>query len=69
MTVRELAYRQLAEKAIAGDIKALNFLLALENDEDRSASDQHDSHKSGEHALEIVQAFLDRQQAAKGDKQ
>ena len=31
MTVRELAYRQLSEKAIAGDIKALNFLLALEN--------------------------------------
>jgi hypothetical protein len=69
MTVRELAYRRLAEKAVRGDIKALNFLLALENDEHRSGSDQHDPHKSGEHALEIVQAFLDRQRAAKGDKQ
>ncbi len=68
MTVRELAYRRLAEKAMCGDIKALNFLLALENDEHRSVSDQHDSPKSSEHALEIVRAFLDRQRAAKGDK-
>jgi hypothetical protein len=68
MTVRELAYRQVAEKAMSGDIKALNYLLARENDEHRSASDQHDSPKTGEHALEIVQAFLDRQRAAKGDK-
>ncbi len=69
MTVREAAYRRLGEKAVSGDIKALNFLLALENDEHRSGSDQDDPHKSGEHALEIVQAFLDRQRAAKGDKQ
>jgi hypothetical protein len=66
MTVREVAYRRLAEKAVSGDIKALNFLLALENEEHRSGSDQPDSHTSGERAREIV---LDRQRAAKGDKQ
>jgi hypothetical protein len=69
MTVREVAYHRLAEKAVSGDIKALNFLLALENEEHRPGSDQPDAYKSGERALEIVQAYLDRQRATKGDKQ
>ena len=31
MTVREAAYRGVAERAVAGDLKALQFLLGLEN--------------------------------------
>jgi hypothetical protein len=69
MTVREVAYQRLAEKAVSGDIKALNFLLALENEEHQVGSDQPDAHTSPERALEIVEAFLDRRRAAKGDGQ
>lgn len=69
MTVRQLAYQRLAEKAVSGDIKALNFLLALENDEHPLGTDQPAAHTSSDQALEIVRAFLDRQRAAKGDKQ
>jgi Family of unknown function (DUF5681) len=33
MTVRKAAYRRLAQKAVAGDVKALDYLLSLENAE------------------------------------
>ena len=66
MTVRERAYERLAEKAMAGDIKALNFLLALENEERPSGSDRPDEHAFSEQALALVEAFLNRQRAANG---
>jgi hypothetical protein len=68
MTVRERAYEQLAEKAISGDIKALNFLLALESQERPAGLDQSDDRASAEQALEIVEAFLDRERAAKRER-
>jgi Family of unknown function (DUF5681) len=33
MTVRRAAYRRLAERAVAGDAKALEYLLSLESEE------------------------------------
>src|SRR6476661_7234335 len=33
MTVRKAAYCRLAERAVAGDVKALDYLLALESAE------------------------------------
>ena len=36
MTVRELAFQSLAEKAASGDIKSLDFLLALEKEDHRA---------------------------------
>ncbi len=69
MTVREAAFRRLAEKAGAGDLKALHYLLALENDEHPPASEQLDAHTSPERALDKVQLFLDRRRAALGGKQ
>ena len=32
-TVRKAAYRRLAERAVAGDAKALDFLLSMESEE------------------------------------
>ena len=69
MTVREVAYQRLAEKAVSGDMKALNFLLTLENEQHQPGFDQSDAHTSTDRALEIVQAFLERQRAGKGEKQ
>jgi hypothetical protein len=65
-TVREIAYERLGEKALAGDIKALNFLLSLEDDERERGSDRLDAHTSREAALQIIQAFLDRQRRTEG---
>jgi hypothetical protein len=69
MSVRERAYERLAEKAMAGDIKALNFLLALENQERPTGTDRSDGSASSEQALAIVEAFLNRRRAANGDDQ
>jgi hypothetical protein len=69
MTIREAAFLRLAEKAGAGDFKALHYLLALENDEQPPTSEQLDAHTSPERALEKVQIFLDRRRAALGGKQ
>ncbi len=57
---------RLAEKAGAGDLKALHYLLALEKDEQPLAAEQLDAHASPERALEKVEAFLDRRRAALG---
>jgi hypothetical protein len=61
-TVRQTAYRQLADKAAGGDLKALVFLLGLEHQEDDRSIVSSDGHTSPDRALEIVKAFLDRQQ-------
>lgn len=69
MTVREVSYRKLAEKAIAGDVKALDYLLALESDGSRPGSDLPEVHRSSEKDLAILQAFFDRRRVAKGGNQ
>ena len=66
-TLRELAFQSLAEKAASGDIKSLDFLLALEKEGGQFGSDLPEQ-TSSEQALEIVKAFLDRQRVATGDK-
>ena len=40
MTVRKAAYLRLAERAVAGDAKALDYLLSLESEERPPGSDQ-----------------------------
>ncbi len=67
MTVREAAYRRLAERAVGGDLKALQFLLGLENQQDPAGSSQPDADMFSNRALEIVEDFLDRRRHAKGD--
>jgi hypothetical protein len=63
MTVRKAAYFGLAEKAVAGDVKALDYLLALENEERPSSSDQPESERSGAKDLELLEDFFDRRRA------
>src|SRR5215831_18701519 len=46
MTVRKAAYLRLAEKAVAGDAKALDYLLSLESEEHRPGPDPAESDKS-----------------------
>ncbi len=60
MTVRKAAYLRLAEKAVAGDVKALNYLLSLESEERPPGSDQAESEKSSAKDLAILQDFFDR---------
>jgi hypothetical protein len=57
MSVREIAFQRLAEKAMAGDLKALNFLLELEDALPESNATQTSSEKS----LKIIQQFFERQ--------
>ena len=63
MTVREIAFQRLAEKAMAGDLKALNFLLGLE---DALQSPEGDAtQKSAERSLKIIRQFFERQRKDK----
>jgi predicted phage terminase large subunit-like protein len=64
MTVREAAFLRLAEKAGAGDLKSIHYLLALERNEHSPGSEQLDFHNSFERALEKVQFFLERRRAS-----
>jgi Family of unknown function (DUF5681) len=63
MTVRKAAYFRLAERAVAGDVKALDFLLSLESEERPAQSDQPDVERSAVKDLEILQNFFDRRRA------
>jgi hypothetical protein len=59
MSVREIAFQRLAEKAMDGDLKALNFLLGLE---DAPQSPEGDAaQKSAERNLKIIRQFFERQ--------
>ena len=59
MSVREIAFQRLAEKAMAGDLKALNFLLGLEDALQSLEGDA--AQKSTERSLKILQQFFERQ--------
>jgi Family of unknown function (DUF5681) len=59
-TVRKAAYRRLAEKAVAGDVKALDYLLSLESKERPADLDDADSERSAAKDLEILQDFFNR---------
>ena len=63
MTVREAAYRRLAEKAVAGDVKAFDYLLSRESEEHPPGSDQPEFERSTAKDLAMLQDFFDRRRA------
>ena len=63
MSVREIAFQRLAEKAMAGDLKALDFLLGLEDAQQSAEGDA--TQKSAERSLKIIQQFFERQRKDK----
>jgi Family of unknown function (DUF5681) len=63
MTVRKASYLRLAERAVAGDIKALDYLLSLESEERTTEPDHADTDRSPVKDLEILQDFFDRRRA------
>jgi hypothetical protein len=64
MTVRKAAYLRLAERAVAGDAKALEFLLSLESEERPSGSDHAPIEPVSAKDLELLQGFFDRRRAS-----
>jgi len=60
MTVRKAAYLRVAERAAAGDAKALDYLLSLESQERAPGSDQAETQRSAAQDLAILQDFFDR---------
>jgi Family of unknown function (DUF5681) len=65
MTVRKAAYRRLAERAVAGDAKALDYLLSLESEERLPGSDHAQSQPLSAKDFELLQGFFDRRRASK----
>jgi hypothetical protein len=65
-SVRQVAFERIGDKALAGDIKSVNFLLARENDEQPPVPDQLPVPR--ETALEILRAYFARERAKKGHK-
>jgi hypothetical protein len=63
MSVREIAFQRLAEKVMDGDLKALNFLLGLEDG--LQSPDGEAAQKSAERSLKIIEQFFERQRRDK----
>ena len=55
--MRKAAYRRLAERAVAGDAKALDYLLSLESEEHPPGPDQAETEGSAAKDLVILQDF------------
>ena len=68
MTVRKAAYLRLAERAVAGDAKAFDYLLSLESEEHPPGSDQPESERSAAKDLELLQGFFDRRRVGVPEK-
>jgi Family of unknown function (DUF5681) len=64
LTVRKVAYLRLAERAAAGDAKALDYLLVLESEERARGSDQVQTERSAAKDLAILQDFFDRRRVS-----
>jgi hypothetical protein len=64
LTVRKAAYLRVAERAAAGDAKALDYLLSLESEERAPGSDQAETQRSAAKDLAILQDFFDRRRAS-----
>src|ERR1700730_9858644 len=62
MTVRKAAYLRLAERAVVGDAKALDYLLSLEGEE-RPPGPDHAQPLSAKD-FELLQGFFDRRRAS-----
>jgi len=65
-SVRQVAFERIGEKALAGDIQSVNFLLARESEEQPAAAEQWAVRP--ELAYEIVDAYFKRQQTKKRHK-
>jgi hypothetical protein len=63
MSVRKAGYRRLAEKAVAGDVKALDYLLSLERAELPTGPDHAQSEPLSAKDVELLQSFFDRRRA------
>ena len=66
ITARQLAFRNLAEKAAAGDPKALAFLLAHEEDARALEPGSTRAATPNQNDAEIISAFLARQRQGEG---
>ena len=64
MTVRKAAYLRLAERAVAGDAKALDYLLSLESEEHAPRADHPPMQPLSAKDLELLQGFFDRRRAS-----
>jgi uncharacterized protein DUF5681 len=62
MTVRKAAYLRLAERAVAGDAKALDYLLSLESEERPPGPDHAQPLSAND--FELLQGFFDRRRAS-----
>jgi hypothetical protein len=62
MTVRKAAYFRLGERAVAGDAKALDYLLSLESDECPPGPDHAQPVSARD--IELLQGFFDRRRAS-----
>jgi hypothetical protein len=60
MTVAEIAYRRLGDKAMAGDQKAIGFLLMLTNNIEPSETGSTDSITTSEQDLAIIADYFSR---------
>jgi len=68
MTVAEIAYRRLGDKAMAGDQKALGFLLMLANNIEPSDAGSTDSITTPEQDLAIIADYFSRKGRKRGSK-
>ncbi len=68
MTVAEISYRRLADKAMAGDQKAFNYLLTLANNVDPADIDTTAENVSTEQDLEIIADYFRRHHQRSGTK-
>ncbi len=62
LTKRELMFKVLADKCVAGDLRAMAMAIRLDRAEDRVDSEQTDGLDEAD--IEVVQALLDRHRKA-----
>ncbi len=65
-SVRQVAFDRIGEKALSGDIRSMNFLLARETEEQPAVPDRWSV--PPETAWEILRAYFSREKASKGKK-
>ncbi len=66
LSVRQVAFQRIGEKASSGDLRSINFLLAKETEE-RQLGPDHSS-VPAKTALEIIRGYFERQRD-EGEKQ
>jgi hypothetical protein len=68
LTVADIAYRRLGDKAMIGDQKAFGFLLMLANHVDPTDAKPAENSTTPEQDLEIIADYFKRQQQKGGPK-